>query len=373
MSMKNPRNHSSPATLNELPAVRREDRERIARINGAVRAASRDLRARHPFLRHQDVIGLVLLLLSVGASSAAAWGYLAGWLPALATIVLVAFGTSIVHEIEHDLIHLQYFRKNRGVHAAMMALCWLVRPNTINPWLRKELHLHHHKMSGTPTDLEERAITNGEPFDLKRLVMMADGVAAMLFRLPPSRRARRMVVAKFIAGYFPLGWLHFPLWYAFLGVHAARAIWGDAIASGFSPLFDAAVVVWVAPNVLRSFCLNFVSSSMHYYGDVTPGNVLEQTQVLNARRFLPLQLFCFNFGSTHAIHHFVANEPFYVRQWTAAAAHTALRENGIRFNDLGTFRRANRRYERAPEATIDSKHTESALRRQPEGPLPSRP
>jgi fatty acid desaturase len=364
--MKNPRNHSSIATLNELPAAtRREDRERIARINGAVRAASRDVRARHPFLRHQDAIGLILLLLGVGAAAAAGAAYLVGVLPASATIVLVALGASIAHEIEHDLIHLMYFRKNRVVHAAMMALCWLVRPNTINPWFRKELHLYHHKMSGTPTDLEERAITNGEPFDLKRLVMMADGVAALLFRLPESRRARRMVVVKFIAGYFPLGWVHFPLWYAFLGVHAARAVWGDALFPGFSPVYDAAVVLWVAPNVLRSFCLNFMSSSMHYYGDVTPGNVLEQTQVLNARRFLPLQLFCFNFGSTHAIHHFVANEPFYVRQWTAAAAHAALRENGVPFNDFGTFRRANRRHDSVPVA--------AAVVAGEERPLPSRP
>jgi hypothetical protein len=82
---------------------------------------------------------------------------------------------------------------------------------------------------------------------------------------------------------------------------------------------------------------------MHYYGNVRSGAVLEQTQVLNAARFLPLQLFCFNFGSTHAIHHFVANEPFYVRQWTAASVHEVLRAEGIPFNDFGTFSRANRR------------------------------
>jgi hypothetical protein len=93
--------------------------------------------------------------------------------------------------------------------------------------------------------------------------------------------------------------------------------------------------------------------------------VIEQTQVLNARRFLPFQLFCFNFGSTHAIHHFVANEPFYVRQWTAAAGHAALRANGVPFNDLGTFRRANRRYESAPVIN-------AAVSRE-ESPLPSRP
>jgi len=54
-----------------------------------------------------------------------------------------------------------------------------------------------------------------------------------------------------------------------------------------------------------------------------------------------MQLFCFNFGSTHAIHHFVVKEPFYMRQWTAAYAHQLMREMGVRFNDLGSFRRAN--------------------------------
>lgn len=351
--MSTPQNSSHSSVAKTPPTTRVEDRARLARINGAIRAASKELRARHPFLRHQDEIGLGLLFAAVGSVAASSGAYLAGALPAWAAILLVALATSIVHEIEHDLIHLQYFRKNRIVHAGMMALCWLVRPNTINPWLRKDLHLHHHKYSGTVSDLEERAITNGEPFDLKRLVMMADGVASMLFRLPPSGRTRRMVVGKFLAGYFPLGWIHFLLWYSFLLVHAARAVWGHSLFPGFSPAYDAAVVLWIAPNVLRSFCLNFMSSSMHYFGDVVAGNVLEQTQVLNAKRFLPFQLFCFNFGSTHAIHHFVANEPFYVRQWTAREAHAALRANGVPFNDLGTFRRANRRYETA-EARMEN-------------------
>jgi hypothetical protein len=64
--------------------------------------------------------------------------------------------------------------------------------------------------------------------------------------------------------------------------------------------------------------------------------------VLNRWYLVPAQLFCVNFGSTHAIHHFVPNEPFYIRQLTARAAHRAMRDNGVRFNDLGTFRRANR-------------------------------
>ena len=103
-----------------------------------------------------------------------------------------------------------------------------------------------------------------------------------------------------------------------------------------------AVVVLVGPNVLRTFCLHFVSSNMHYYGDVELGNVIQQTQVLNRWWLWPLQAFCFNFGSTHGIHHFVVKEPFYIRQLTAPVAHQVMREMGVRFNDFGTFARANR-------------------------------
>jgi hypothetical protein len=98
----------------------------------------------------------------------------------------------------------------------------------------------------------------------------------------------------------------------------------------------------IAPNLIRQFCLHFITSNMHYFGDIEHGNVLEQTQVLNAWWTLPFHLFCFNFGSTHAIHHFVVNEPFYLRQLTAKRALDILKNNGIRFNDYGSFRRANR-------------------------------
>ncbi len=65
-----------------------------------------------------------------------------------------------------------YFRKQRLPHNLMMGLVWLARPSTINPWIRLHLHLNHHKVSGTETDMEERAITNGEPLGL---CAVADG------------------------------------------------------------------------------------------------------------------------------------------------------------------------------------------------------
>jgi hypothetical protein len=93
---------------------------------------------------------------------------------------------------------------------------------------------------------------------------------------------------------------------------------------------------------LRSFSINFISSNMHYFGDIEDGNFVQQCQVLNSKWFIIPHLFCFNFGSTHGIHHFVVRDPFYIRQMTAKKAHEVMRENGVRFNDLGTFKRANR-------------------------------
>lgn len=115
-------------------------------------------------------------------------------------------------------------------------------------------------------------------------------------------------------------------------------------------VIDIAVVVIIGPNVLRTFCLHFVSSNMHYYGDIEAGNVIQQTQVLNPWWLWPLQAFCFNFGSTHGIHHFVVKEPFYIRQLTAPVAHKVMAEMGVRFNDFGTFGRANR-FTRKEQAT----------------------
>lgn len=89
------------------------------------------------------------------------------------------------------------------------------------------------------------------------------------------------------------------------------------------------------PNVLRTFCLHFISSNMHYYGGVEEGTVVEQTQVLTKWYLAPMQLFCMNFGSSHAIHHFVPGDPFYVRMMTVRVGHEVMRANGVRFNDMG--------------------------------------
>lgn len=137
------------------------------------------------------------------------------------------------------------------------------------------------------------------------------------FLRAPTWERRKMIVSRTLVGYAPLGLLNWGAWYVFLGFHlidfvatliGAPITW-SATSLAVMDGVTFAVVVLVGPNVLRTFCLHFVSSNMHYYGDVEPGNVIQQTQVLNPWWLWPLQAFCCNFGSTHGIHHFVVKEP----------------------------------------------------------------
>lgn len=325
---------------------------RAEHIRSVVLAEGQALRARYPLLQRQNLLGALILTFALLGMLGSAWLYIEGVLPWWACLLLNAWFASLTHELEHDLIHSMYFRKQPLAHNVMMLLVWLARPSTINPWVRRGLHLNHHKTSGSEADLEERAITNGEPWGWARLLMVGDNMMAALIRLlrAPSWARKRYIAGRTLAVYAPLGLLNWGVWYAFLLGHGAQLLaqlWGQPVlwsssAAAWLPVLDIIVVVWVGPNVLRTFCLHFVSSNMHYYGDVEPGNVIQQTQVLNPWWLWPLQAFCCNFGSTHAIHHFVVKEPFYIRQLTARTAHRVMREMGVRFNDLGTFRRANR-------------------------------
>lgn len=344
------------------------DSEKSEHIRQVVMQAGQDLRQRYPVLQHQDAIGMSILLLSllgmIGTGALYYADMIAWWL----CIPLVALFASLTHELEHDLIHWMYFRKNPLLHNLMMWGVWLARPSTISPWARRRLHFNHHKHSGTAQDLEERGITNGEPWGIRRLLMTGDLTLAMVMRPVAMAKAmhsfmsvqkaassseRRAILREQLLSYWPLTVVHYTLWHSFVIYHALQlagvAINWPSFVTPTMHVVDFLAVVILAPNALRTFCLHFVSSNMHYYGDIDSNNVIEQCQVLNSPLMLPFNLFCFNFGSTHAIHHFVVKEPFYIRQMTAKPAHKVMREMGVRFNDFGTFKRANR-YQLADEA-----------------------
>src|SRR5262249_48119395 len=126
------------------------DAARARRVRDGIRERSRALRTRLPFLsRHQSALGLTLQLVALAGMLGSAAGYYTGALSAWIVIPLAAFFASIAHEIEHDLIHKCYFATRPRVVDALLAVGWLMRPSTISPWLRRPLHLLHHKVSGT--------------------------------------------------------------------------------------------------------------------------------------------------------------------------------------------------------------------------------
>lgn len=338
------RTSASPPRLNAA--------QRSVHIREVVLAKGVELRKNYPILNHQDALGAGILAFALAGMIGSAALYITGHMAWWVCLLLNAFFASLTHELEHDLIHSMYFRKQRLPHNLMMGLVWLARPSTINPWIRRHLHLNHHKVSGTETDMEERAITNGEPWGIARLLMVGDNVMSAFIRMLRAKTwaHKFSIIKRTLRVYAPLALVHWVAWYVFLGFHAANGIaqllgapieW-SATTLSVMQVIDIAAVVIIGPNVLRTFCLHFVSSNMHYYGDVELGNVIQQTQVLNPWWMWPLQAFCFNFGSSHGIHHFVVKEPFYIRQMTVPVAHKVMREMGVRFNDFGTFGRANR-------------------------------
>ena len=328
------------------------EQESINDITQKIMQHSNELRKRYRVLDYQNVIGASVMTLSVTGMVIMGTLYIKGIIPGWLCILTNALLTSLIHELEHDLIHRLYFRKQPLAHNLMMLLCWITRPGMPSPWLRRELHFHHHRESGTDTDVEAWITTSGSKWGAKRLLKLVDGfifgIVNALFA--PTWREKLRLTFKVLRLNAPMGLLYWGCWYIFLGYHLytwASSLMGVAYQPSpattmLMSVINSAVVIIVAPNIIRQFCLFFISSNIHYYGDVTPRNPLQQTQVMNHWWLWPFQLFCFNFGSTHCIHHFVVKDPFYLRQMTAPFAHKVLAESGVRFNDFGTYKRSNR-------------------------------
>lgn len=341
------------------------DAKKSEYIRTVVMARGDEIRSKNTWLVHQNTIGATIMVISLLGMIASGWLYISGMIAWWLCVPITAIFASFLHELEHDLIHQMYFRKSPWVNNLMLLTVWIARASTINPFVRRKLHLHHHKFSGMQSDLEERGITNGEKWGIRRLLMTGDNMLALYLRPitmahatstyinslnPANKREKNRLLFEQLTSYMPLGALYYVAFHSWLVIHAIvwvmavtdHAVVLPSLLTQVLHLLDVFAVVYMLPALLRTFCLHFISSNMHYYGDIESRNVMQQCQVLNVWWLAPMQVFCFNFGSTHAIHHYVVKEPFYIRQWTAPVAHKVMREMGVRFNDLGTFRRANR-------------------------------
>lgn len=342
-------------------------KQRTSKIRKEISESYINLKLKYPFLENQNTIGLSIFLLAVSISITLGYLWYLNIVPTWLLITVNAFLFGVLHELEHDLIHFMYFKENALIHNFMLFVVWILRPLTLNPWFRRTLHFHHHRFSGTLHDIEERGVTNGEKWSLKRLIFTPDLVLGNLLRLNglfsdikrevkngnlKSETAHKIKLYGFL-GLIPLTIISHIILYIFtanlfvqvLNIFFSFEIVFPAFLNSVIEYTNPLIYIILLPNLLRQFSLHLITSNLHYFGDVEKGNVTEQTQILNVWWTFPLQIFCFFFGWTHAIHHFVVNETFYIRHIARKKAHEVMKANGIRFNDLGTFKRANRYHE----------------------------
>lgn len=319
------------------------DEERARRIRRWIRRGEERLVARFSILVHQDAIGAVLCAAAVSGMVGLGYLYWKDVIPAYVCILGNAFFASILHEIEHDLIHFLYFKRRPLAHNAMMFIVWAFRGNVPHGWYRRAIHFHHHRASGRESDVEERLLGLGAPWGFRRLLTSLDGFLAFVVN---ARRLQREIPAF---RRFDLAMAALPFYPIFAVVLISFFVYHAELALGLTPtpvmewLYPGVAllaVAWIFPNYLRQAALQIVSSNVHYYEDVR--TIHQETQVLHPVFLWPLQLFCFNFGTTHAFHHYVVEQPFYIRQLIAPWVLPFLRREGVRENDVGTFRRANR-------------------------------
>ncbi len=318
---------------------------RVRAVNRAIGAAEQQLRARHPWLHRQDAIGLTLWL-----GALATWGllvllFLRGALSPWLLVPLAALPLSVLHELEHDLIHDLYFKPRPGLQNLLFTGIWLAKAS-LNPWARADIHLRHHRLSGQPGDVEERLIGLGvRSVPLRLLIAFLPATAVVL--LPGIRRdapdwqvirgpfwslprqIQRLDLLFFgLPILLPLAWV--------AGVPHARELY----------------LCWIAPNVLRHGCIALMSSYSHYY-EIGRHDVSHQNQILRHPILWSFQLFSMDFGATHIIHHYVVTQPFYVRHLIRHQAWQALEASGARVNDFAVIRRANR-WDDAPPAALEA-------------------
>jgi fatty acid desaturase len=315
----------------------KDTRARTHSITYAIRKEEHRLRMRHAWLQYQNQACLFFLLASLAAlaciGSLYLQGHLAGWL----AVPLMALPLSVLHEVEHDLLHHLYFRHHPWMQNLLLGVTWGCKLG-MNPWLQRELHLHHHRASGQREDVEERMMGLGTRSMFLRLVLAASPLSSTLLLLDIRKDAPGFPPREILTGLLPTRLFADLLLLVALAYGAASGLlpaWGG-------PWVQGAVTLWVLPNALRQACLTLISSYSHYYEDIPQGDVFFQNQILHHPLLWPLNLFTFNFGKTHIIHHFVANQPFYLRQMVASVAVEEMKKQGARINDFSVVSRANR-------------------------------
>jgi len=329
-----------------LPKDKNPFQPRINAIRKVIYSEDKRLRQKYSWLQHQNTLGMLWFCGSITVMAITSFLYIYNIMPWYYAMTLMAVAVSIMHELEHDLIHDMYFKDSKFIQHFMFAVIWVSKLNA-NPWWRKPMHLKHHKTSGQVDDIEERLIGLGMPLGLKRLFITISPLGAFLVMGQVAKDSAALK-SEPLLDIIKTSLLNLPV---LLPSHLAllAILFPSFVPVGIYTLCWNVTMLLFLPNMLRQSCLQLVSTGCHYYGDIPEKNVFFQNQVIDHWVFYPFQLFCFNFGATHIIHHYVSRQPFYLRQMCAPEVANELQKQGVRFNDFEIYLRDHRYYTKQTE------------------------
>ena len=308
-------------------------------IYNILRDADIRLLKAQPLLKYTNIIASAFFIISWLIIFLCVMYWHTGILSSIFVIVCIALATSVFHEMEHDLIHDLYF-PNERVKNVILTFIWFAKAS-LDPWTRKRLHLWHHITSGQEEDIEERLIGLGLPWGPLRVLIAILPVASIFLKPGITRDVKKSVKERGRKPnlVYPRGWWVINFINGFLLTLPLIVLCGLFFGAVWAwPVF----VLWVMPNIVRHFAISIMSSNSHYVG-IRRGVIIEQNQILDHPIFWPLQVFCWNFGATHVLHHFLVRQPFWRRTLIFKDVRQELIDNGVHCNDFGTFVRANRR------------------------------
>ncbi|CAF3960761.1 unnamed protein product [Rotaria magnacalcarata] len=313
-----------------------------------IKQSDAEIRQKYPFLYHQDVICAIIFAGSLLLITLFSYLYISSFISAIWTVMLIALVLSLLHELEHDIIHNLYFKSYRWIQNCMFIFIWVAKLH-VSPWYRRQLHLKHHLLSGQINDAEERLIGLGLSPNYKRMAVSVHPFGGLLISDDISKDAKYLNLFTLQLHNALMGLTSFCILQTFVGYNVFCFFYSclDYDINSligfhtFYPIIRTLAVCLCFPNVLRQGCLVMMSNSSHYYGDLPLNTVYYQNQILDSWLLFPFQLFCFNFGATHIVHHYVPSQPFYIRHFTAQSVKYTMIKLGVRNNDFGILWRNN--------------------------------
>jgi len=150
--------------------VSKEQRQNTRAVCKLIRESGATWEKRLPFLTWDTSFGLLLWCGCLGLMWWAASENYHGRLSAVALVLCSMLATSVLHEMEHDIIHSLWARHHDWLQHVFFLGIWVAKLGA-NPWFRKKLHLQHHTLSGQDDDAEERLIGLGLPMGIKRMAV----------------------------------------------------------------------------------------------------------------------------------------------------------------------------------------------------------